>query len=173
MKISLHDTGTGIPEAVRSRIFEPFFTTKAVGEGTGQGLALAHNVVARRHGGKIWFDTEVGKAQRFLSGFPGGSRHGNLMAKRILFVDDEPLVLAGLERSLHGMRKDWEMVFVTSGQAALESMNGQTFDIVVTDMRMPGMDGAQLLEEVKKRSPQIAAHDSFRSIGSGDDIAIG
>jgi HD-like signal output (HDOD) protein/ActR/RegA family two-component response regulator len=84
------------------------------------------------------------------------------MAKRILFVDDEPLVLAGLERSLHGMRKDWEMVFVTSGQAALEAMNGQSFEIVVTDMRMPGMDGAQLLEEVKKRSPQ-----SLRMILSG------
>ena len=84
------------------------------------------------------------------------------MAKRILFVDDEPLVLAGLERSLHGMRKDWEMVFVTSGRDALEAMNGQTFDIVVTDMRMPGMDGAQLLEEVKKRSPQ-----SLRMILSG------
>lgn len=84
------------------------------------------------------------------------------MPKRILFVDDEPLVLAGLERSLHGMRKDWEMVFVTSGLAALQAMADQTFDIVVTDMRMPGMDGAQLLEEVKKRSPQ-----SLRMILSG------
>jgi YesN/AraC family two-component response regulator len=70
------------------------------------------------------------------------------MAKRILFVDDEPMVLDGLRRSLHSMRKDWEMVFVTSGSEALESMANQSFDIVVTDMRMPGMDGAQLLEEV-------------------------
>jgi HD-like signal output (HDOD) protein/ActR/RegA family two-component response regulator len=84
------------------------------------------------------------------------------MAKRILFVDDEPMILAGLERSLRTMRKDWDMVFVTSGREALEAMAGQTFDIVVTDMRMPGMDGAQLLEEVKKRSPQ-----SLRMILSG------
>ena len=84
------------------------------------------------------------------------------MAKRILFVDDEPMVLDGLRRSLHSMRGDWEMVFVTSGREALESMAGQSFDIVVTDMRMPGMDGAQLLEEVKKRSPQ-----SLRMVLSG------
>jgi HD-like signal output (HDOD) protein/CheY-like chemotaxis protein len=84
------------------------------------------------------------------------------MAKRIMFVDDEPMVLAGLERSLRTMRKDWEMVFVTGGREALEAMTTQTFDIVVTDMRMPGMDGAQLLEKVKKRSPQ-----SLRMILSG------
>lgn len=84
------------------------------------------------------------------------------MPKRILFVDDEPRILAGLQRSLHTMRKDWEMVFVGGGQEALEAMAHQAFDIVVTDMRMPGMDGAQLLEEVKKRSPQ-----SLRMILSG------
>ena len=76
------------------------------------------------------------------------------MPKRIMFVDDEPKVLAGLQRSLHTMRRDWEMVFVNSGPEALAAMADQAFDIVVTDMRMPGMDGAQLLEEVKKRSPQ-------------------
>ena len=70
VEILIGDTGSGIPEAVRSRIFEPFFTTKPVGEGTGQGLALAHNVVARRHGGKIWFDTEVGKGTTFIIRLP-------------------------------------------------------------------------------------------------------
>jgi HD-like signal output (HDOD) protein len=79
-----------------------------------------------------------------------------------MFVDDEPMVLAGLERSLRSMCKEWEMVFVNSGREALAAMTTQTFDIVVTDMRMPGMDGAQLLEEVKKRSPQ-----SLRMILSG------
>jgi signal transduction histidine kinase len=63
--ISISDTGAGIPEAVRSRVFEPFFTTKPVGKGTGQGLALAHTAIVRRHGGKIWFDSEVGKGTTF------------------------------------------------------------------------------------------------------------
>ncbi len=76
------------------------------------------------------------------------------MAKRILFVDDEPMVLTGLKRSLRLMRSEWEMVFAAGGEEALAAINQQAFDIVVTDMRMPGMDGAQLLEEVQKRSPK-------------------
>jgi len=76
------------------------------------------------------------------------------MVKRILFVDDEPMVLSGLERSLRRMRSEWEMVFATGGREALAAMDRQTFDIILTDMRMPEMDGAQLLEEVQKRSPQ-------------------
>jgi PAS domain S-box-containing protein len=70
VEILIQDTGSGIPEAIRPRIFEPFFTTKAVGEGTGQGLALAHSVVVRRHGGKIWFETEVGKGTTFFIRLP-------------------------------------------------------------------------------------------------------
>jgi HD-like signal output (HDOD) protein len=75
------------------------------------------------------------------------------MAKRILFVDDEPMVLSGLQRSLRPMRSEWEMVFAAGGNEALAAMDLHSFDIIVTDMRMPGMDGAQLLEEVQKRSP--------------------
>jgi signal transduction histidine kinase len=69
-EISIADTGVGIPEAVRSRIFEPFFTTKPVGKGTGQGLALAHTAIVRRHGGKIWFDSELGKGTTFYIRIP-------------------------------------------------------------------------------------------------------
>jgi HD-like signal output (HDOD) protein len=76
------------------------------------------------------------------------------MAKRILFVDDEAMVLAGLKRSLRPMREEWEMVFAAGGEEALAAIDRQAFDIIVTDMRMPGMDGAQLLEEVQRRSPQ-------------------
>ena len=72
MQISISDTGVGIPEAVRSRIFEPFFTTKPVGKGTGQGLALAHTAMVRRHGGKIWFDSEQGKERPSYIRIPFG-----------------------------------------------------------------------------------------------------
>jgi len=77
------------------------------------------------------------------------------MRKRLLFVDDEPLVLQGLRRSLHCMREEWEMNFVQSGTEALEVLEGEVYDAVITDMRMPGMDGAQLLEQVKQRYPEI------------------
>jgi PAS domain S-box-containing protein len=69
-EISISDTGAGVPEAVRSRVFEPFFTTKPVGKGTGQGLALAHTAIVRRHGGKIWFDSELGKGTTFYIRMP-------------------------------------------------------------------------------------------------------
>ncbi len=77
------------------------------------------------------------------------------MKKRILFVDDDPNVLQGLRRMLRTMRHEWSMEFAASGRDALEILEQVPFDVVVTDMRMPGMDGAALLTEVMKRYPQI------------------
>lgn len=74
--------------------------------------------------------------------------------KRILFVDDEPKILDGLRRMLRPMRRDWDMAFVESGPAALDLLAGETFEVVVTDMRMPGMDGGQLLRRVMEHYPQ-------------------
>jgi DNA-binding NtrC family response regulator len=74
--------------------------------------------------------------------------------KRILFVDDEAMTLQALERMLRPMRDEWEMEFVDSGQKALELMAQSPFDVIVSDMRMPGMNGAELLNEVMKRYPQ-------------------
>jgi signal transduction histidine kinase len=70
VEIAVTDTGSGIPEAIRARVFDPFFTTKEVGEGTGQGLALAHSVVVKKHGGKIWFETETGLGTTFFLHLP-------------------------------------------------------------------------------------------------------
>ena len=75
--------------------------------------------------------------------------------KRLLFVDDESMVLKGLQRSLRSMRKEWEMDFVSSGREALDLMQTRLFDVVISDMRMPEMDGAQLLASVKKDHPQV------------------
>ena len=69
-EISVTDTGTGIPEAVRSRVFDPFFTTKEVGKGTGQGLSLAHTLIVKKHSGKIWFETEIGRGTTFFINLP-------------------------------------------------------------------------------------------------------
>jgi len=76
--------------------------------------------------------------------------------KRILFVDDEPAILAGLQNLLYKDRRRWEMVFAPSGEVALEKMRAQPFDVVVSDMRMPGMDGATLLNRIKDASPATA-----------------
>jgi two-component system, NtrC family, sensor kinase len=70
VEIAVRDSGEGIPDAIRSRIFEPFFTTKPVGKGTGQGLTLAYATVVKKHGGKIWFDSEVKKGTTFFVQLP-------------------------------------------------------------------------------------------------------
>lgn len=72
VEIAIGDTGTGIPEAAREKIFDPFFTTKQVGRGTGQGLAIAHSVIVKKHGGAIRFETEIGKGTIFYIRLPVG-----------------------------------------------------------------------------------------------------
>jgi putative nucleotidyltransferase with HDIG domain len=75
--------------------------------------------------------------------------------KRILFVDDEPRMLEGLKRMLYPLRREWEMVFVTEATEALRRLQEDAFDVLVTDLRMPHMSGAELLESVKRAHPQI------------------
>jgi len=79
--------------------------------------------------------------------------------KRIVFVDDELRVLSGLRRQLHGHRAEWDMSFVDGGEAALAALAqaaaGQPIDVIVSDMRMPGMDGAQLLSRVAREHPRV------------------
>ncbi len=77
------------------------------------------------------------------------------MNKRILFVDNESNILQGLKRMLRSQRHEWDMTFAEGGEQALEILEQEQFDAVVSDMKMPGMDGAQLLEEVKKRHPEM------------------
>lgn len=76
--------------------------------------------------------------------------------KRVLFVDDEPAVLDGLRRSLYRAQKKWHMVFLSDAKLATERFEREPFDVIVTDMRMPGLDGAQLLAVACERSPQSA-----------------
>ncbi len=76
--------------------------------------------------------------------------------KRILFVDDESKILDGLKRMLHGDQKRWEMQFAVGAEAALQACESATFDVVISDMRMPGMDGATLLGIIRDRFPSTA-----------------
>ena len=78
------------------------------------------------------------------------------MKNRALFVDDEPLVLSGLRRMLRSLRHDWDMSFANSGEEALTLLGEQEFTVIVSDMRMPEMDGATLLNEVAIRHPAVA-----------------
>ena len=70
VEICIRDTGPGIPPEAQSRVFDPFFTTKAVGKGTGQGLAIAQNIVVQKHGGKLYFETKPGEGTVFYIRLP-------------------------------------------------------------------------------------------------------
>ncbi|MEM7314070.1 MAG: response regulator, partial [Planctomycetota bacterium] len=96
------------------------------------------------------------------------------MKKRILFVDDDAFLLAGLRRLLRSCRSEWDMEFVGGGEEAIKRMKEKAFDVIVSDMRMPGMDGAQLLSAVRADFPdavriilsgQSAQEVVFRSVG--------
>ena len=82
IRLEVRDNGNGIPEEVQTRIFDPFFTTKEVGKGSGQGLAICHDIIFNKHGGKIYFETEAGTGTRFIVELPrsgtgdGGSGDG-------------------------------------------------------------------------------------------------
>ncbi len=76
--------------------------------------------------------------------------------KRILFVDDEPAILAGLENLLYRERKKWQMVFALGAEKAFDALQAATFDVVVSDMKMPGIDGAELLNRVRDQYPSTA-----------------
>jgi DNA-binding NarL/FixJ family response regulator len=75
--------------------------------------------------------------------------------KKLIFVDDEPMVLNGLRRALHEMRQEWEMTFLDNAEVALQTLDNAEYDAIITDIRMPIMDGAQLLEQVKERHPAV------------------
>jgi YesN/AraC family two-component response regulator len=75
--------------------------------------------------------------------------------RRILFVDDEPLVLKGLQRTLRKRRAEWETAFASTGKEALEILDQQSMDVIVSDLKMPEMDGMRLLTEVKARHPRV------------------
>ena len=77
------------------------------------------------------------------------------MKRQILFVDDEPMVLKGLQRMLRKMRQDWDMTFASSGREALDVLGKKPMDVIVSDLRMPEMDGGRLLAEVKKQHPNV------------------
>jgi DNA-binding NtrC family response regulator len=77
------------------------------------------------------------------------------MPKRILFVDDEPAMLSSLRCMFRKQRHQWDMVFASSGREALAEMSKAPFDVLISDMRMPEMDGAELLAEVQARWPQV------------------
>jgi CheY-like chemotaxis protein len=151
------DNGPGIPPQYLERIFDPFFTTKAPGEGTGLGLSLVHNIVTE-HGGAIHVDSQVGKGTAFrieLPRAPGektgaaeGAAIAPVRALRVLVVDDEVAVRHVSVRFLEHLGHTVETA--SDGAEALELLADREYDVIVSDLRMPGLGGEEFLRRLRE-----------------------
>lgn len=169
----VQDSGGGIPEDVLPKIFEPFFTTKEQGKGTGLGLSTVYGIV-KQSGGFIFADNITG-----MDGRPTGARftiylpvhHGEVAAHerkeeaiaptsswsgggRVLLVEDEDMVRAVAERAL--TRAGYAVTPCADGEEGLAAIaNGGKFDLVVSDVVMPGMDGPAMARAIRNVAPEI------------------
>jgi CheY-like chemotaxis protein len=164
VRLTVCDTGCGIEPTIMARIFDPYFTTKEVGKGTGMGLAVVHGIV-KHHGGAISAQSELGQGASFQVYLPVREAETALASpqtvslssgqERILFIDDEPALVSMGKECLE--RLGYEVVTETSSREALTLFIRQPerFDLVITDMTMPGMTGKRLAEELRRIRPDI------------------
>jgi CheY-like chemotaxis protein len=169
VSLEVSDTGPGIRDEVRSRLFEPFFTTKPPGQGTGLGLSLCQGIV-ENHGGTIQAESEEGKGALFRVELPlelrrdaepeaGGSAESRQKGGKILVVDDEANVAGVLAEMLavDGHRID----VAPNGALALDRLRQGSYDLVLSDIRMPELDGLGLYQEVRRLHPEMARRFVF------------
>jgi two-component system NtrC family sensor kinase len=151
------DNGHGIAAHQLAHIFDPFFTTKSPGEGTGLGLSLVHSIVTE-HGGEIRVDSEVGTGTAFRIDWPrtpkqqagGASKSAEPEPEaerlRVLIVDDEAPIRTVMARYLE--RRGHTVHQAAEGAAALQMVQARSYDVVVSDLKMPGLDGEALMEHL-------------------------
>ncbi len=176
------DNGPGVPAAAREQIFQPFFTTKADGLGTGLGLSVSQAIV-REHGGSLVLENTTGGAC-FMLGLPlSGHGEGDpaapalsaaelapaATAGRVLVVDDEPELADLMRAMLEGA--GLEVATAESGAVALELLREARFDAVVSDLRMPDMDGPTLWRAVCAQEPALGQRMLFVSGDTLSDTA--
>ena len=165
LRLTVNETGHGMDKAVMSRIFDPYFTTKAPGEGTGMGLSVVHGIV-KGHGGEIEVHSEPKKGTTFHVHLPIldiGALEPEAISQepiqrgseRILLVEDEELIVQMLEPILEGI--GYHVTSRTSSVEALKAFEARPdrFDLVITDMTMPNMTGAELAPRLLKIRPDI------------------
>jgi PAS domain S-box-containing protein len=160
--LEVADNGPGMTPEVAKRAFEPFFTTKPQGVGTGVGLSVCHGIV-EAHGGRIELSTAPGEGARFRVRLPLAEAAGVAADRaapapagtgRVLIVDDEPEIAALLAERLRA--EGLGVATAASGRRALAALEAGGIDAVVSDLRMPDMDGAALAGEIARRWPALA-----------------
>jgi two-component system NtrC family sensor kinase len=179
VSIAFEDSGAGMSAETVRRIFDPFFTTKDAGEGTGLGLTISYGII-EEHGGRIWAESEPGRGTRFVVELPvvagaastqpaqNGERAPSapITRRRILVVDDEDsiqkLLTGVLEMDGH------DVAIAHNGREALDRIGREPFDLVISDIKMPVMGGAELYRTLKDGGNPLARRLIFIT---GDTVA--
>ena len=175
IRITIQDNGPGIPSEHLPRLFDPFFTTKEVGKGTGLGLSLCYGYI-KEHGGTITPLSELGQGATFLIELPiAGKTEAPVemttlpevekpdpeegRGKRVLVIDDEKPILNMLRDnfSLRG----YEVEVAENGKTALSKLERNHFDLAFCDWRMPGLNGQQVYEQLRRTNPRFCQRIIF------------
>jgi two-component system cell cycle sensor histidine kinase/response regulator CckA len=158
--VEVGDTGVGITSTSQRKLFDPFFSTKGR-QGLGLGLSVSHGIVGR-HGGEITVLSEPGRGSTFTVWLPRGEQMpdgetmpvGGAPASTILLVDDDPVVRTSVAQMLEQLGHT--VVTAEEGRDALVRLDERSdIDLLITDLAMPGLDGAGLLREVSHRYPEL------------------
>ena len=177
VQVVVEDNGTGVPEHLVSRIFEPFFTTKEVGTGTGLGLSIAHGIMTD-HQGRLFYQPPAGGGAGFVMEFPLGANLESApsvpveapvvespeavsaaASARILVLDDEKSIAELLGELLQALGH--RPTLCHAGAHALELLDETEFDLILSDYRMPVMDGQAFYESAVKQKPELARRIIF------------
>lgn len=167
--IEVADNGSGIPKDLQARIFEPFFTTKDVGEGTGVGLAFSHRIIDT-HGGSLEVVSDPQNGTSFFARLQSvapeatapaeaGNPLDSMNKQRVLVIDDEQNV--GELISDLFMEMGCDATLMTDARQALEILSENAFDIIISDFKMPGMNGEEFYAALQERFPEYADRIGF------------
>ncbi len=170
IRISVQDNGPGISPENLKRIFDPFFTTKEPGKGTGLGLSLCYGLI-KEHGGNITPTSAPGEGATFTIELPAtcelepaepcasASPTRNGGGKKILVVDDEESLLQMIQDELQ--QAHYKIATTNNGETALRKLQQESFDLVICDMKMPGLNGQQVYERLRLENPAVCRRMIF------------
>jgi two-component system NtrC family sensor kinase len=179
IRLGISDTGPGIAPENLTRIFDPFFTTKEVGQGTGLGLSICYGII-QEHRGRIWAESRLGEGTTFHLEIPVQGEEGSGAEEkpaeagaapalapptttgdtaRILVVDDEPSIVDILYDVL---RMDGHQIeTAVNGRLALSKLSSGSFDVVISDLKMPGMSGQELYRHLQASESALLSRIIF------------
>ena len=180
IRIEVSDNGEGMGRQTLERIFDPFFTTKEAGQGTGLGLSVSYGII-HEHGGRIWARSTKGEKTTFTIELPvqDEDRITHVEAtdmiveepsvrpgSRILVVDDEPVILQLFVNLFEG--RGYKVDTAVNGCDAVKQIALKGYDLIVTDVRMPEMNGIELYPKILARRPELEGRVIFITGDLGD-----